>query len=447
MPKIVNPPAGFFVNANNDPAGITLDNNPLNQFQPQIYPPYFGLSRLECKTCIPGRSIYYLGYAWSRGFRAGRITEMIRAYLGGRGKISFEDMQTMQADSVMLDARVLTPYILDAFDNAESEEAAAQLKIFTAEENIVEAVDRLADWDFSTPPGIYEGYDASDENGELTEPSDEQIKNSIAAAIYNVWRGQLIRNTIDFTLNNINPELPTPGSDQALTALKHLLENGGASTSGLDFFTNVPEDAKSLGLPTRSDIVILQSLADALNLLADFAMDFPTPQYGESTGQSQYRWGYLHRIVFADVLDGPFSIPPAGVPPLEILGDDLPGIAVQGGYNTVDAATFSARADTLNGFMFGGGPVRRFVSQHRHGKVRSVSIWPGGVSENLESSFYANLLPLWLTNDYVPLLLTQPEINSQTLEVSKFVPPPKSRKHEKRKHETRKHGKKFKHGK
>jgi penicillin amidase len=427
MPKIVNPPAGFFVNANNDPAGITLDNNPLSQYQPQIYPPYFGLSSVKHKNYIPGRSIYYLAYNWSGGFRAGRITEMIRAYLRGRGKISFEDMQTMQADSVMLDAQVLTPYILAAFDNAAMAMGGTPLSNADDDDGVAEAVGRLEDWDFTTPPGIFKGYDASDENGRLTRPSKEQIQNSIAAAIYNVWRGQFIRNTIDYTLDPLG--LPVPGSDQALAALKHLLENGGESSSGLDFFTYVPDDAAGMELAVRSDIVILQSLSDALALMA--SPDFG-PAFGESTDQKNYRWGYLHRIVFADVLDGPFSIPPAGVPPLRILGDDLPGISVQGGYNTVDAATFSARADTLDGFMFGSGPVRRFVSQHRWGKVRSVSIWPGGVSEELGSPFYANLLPLWLTNDYVPLLLTPAEIYSQAAKVYKFAPPPKSRRHGKR---------------
>src|SRR5213079_1889107 len=34
MPQIQNPPAGYFVNGNNDPAGVTRDNNPLNQLRP-----------------------------------------------------------------------------------------------------------------------------------------------------------------------------------------------------------------------------------------------------------------------------------------------------------------------------------------------------------------------------------------------------------------------------
>ena len=33
MPQTVNPENGFFVNANNDPAGTSLDNDPLNQFR------------------------------------------------------------------------------------------------------------------------------------------------------------------------------------------------------------------------------------------------------------------------------------------------------------------------------------------------------------------------------------------------------------------------------
>ncbi len=38
MPQVVNPANGFFVNANNDPAGTTLDNNPLNPEASRILP-------------------------------------------------------------------------------------------------------------------------------------------------------------------------------------------------------------------------------------------------------------------------------------------------------------------------------------------------------------------------------------------------------------------------
>src|SRR5262249_42796274 len=54
MPQTVNPTQGFLVNANNDPIGITLDNNVLNQMR--------------------GEGIYYISSGFSPGFRAAKIT-------------------------------------------------------------------------------------------------------------------------------------------------------------------------------------------------------------------------------------------------------------------------------------------------------------------------------------------------------------------------------------
>lgn len=52
MPQIVNPAQGFIANANQDPIGLTLDNDPLNQFR-------------------PGGGIYYLNVGYDGGFRMG----------------------------------------------------------------------------------------------------------------------------------------------------------------------------------------------------------------------------------------------------------------------------------------------------------------------------------------------------------------------------------------
>ena len=94
MPQVLNPPAGFFVNANNDPAGVTLDNDPLNQLR-------------------PGGGIWYLnnGYA---GIRGGRITALIRAELAGDGTVSFADMQRIQADVALVDAQYFVPHLVKA---------------------------------------------------------------------------------------------------------------------------------------------------------------------------------------------------------------------------------------------------------------------------------------------------------------------------------------------
>jgi len=82
----VNPPAGWFVNANNDPAGTVLDNNPLNQLR-------------------PGGGLYYRNAGYDFGLRAQRITDPIKAALERRGTISFAQVQELQADVVLPDAQ------------------------------------------------------------------------------------------------------------------------------------------------------------------------------------------------------------------------------------------------------------------------------------------------------------------------------------------------------
>ena len=68
------------------------------------------------------------------------------------------------------------------------------------------------------------------------------------------------------------------------------------------------------------------------------------------------------------------------------------------------------------------GPVNRFVAEAgRHG-VRAESVWPGGTSGIPGSAFYTNLLPSYLTNDTVPLLIREGELREATSSVSRFVP-------------------------
>jgi penicillin amidase len=280
----------------------------------------------------------------------------------------------------------------------------------------IEAVGRLAVWDHSTPTGLIEGWDAGKPAG--TAPTPEQISNSAAATIYSMWRSRAIANTIDAVLTPFG--LPAPGSEEAVTALRHLLDTfnatGGVGASGVNFF-NVPGVTNA---SDRRDIVLLQSVQEALALLAsnEFKLAF-----NNSTQQSDYRWGKLHRIVFAHPLGGPFSVPPAGgafPPPLA----GLAGIPTDGGFQTVDASSHSARATTLNGFMFSAGPVRRFVGEVGPGVTRAESIWAGGTSGVLGDPNYTLFLPDWLANETVPLALGMGEVKSGAQSVIMLRPAP-----------------------
>jgi penicillin G amidase len=374
MPHVINPPAGWFVNANNDPAGTTLDNDPLNQVR-------------------PGGGIYYLNYGYD-GFRAGRIEEMLGQRLAAGHKISMSGIEAMQADTTLLDAEYFVPHITQAFADARTS-TVPQLAALAADPQVAEAVGRLSQWNFTTPTGIAQGYDAGRIPG--SPPSQAEIADSVAATIYAVWRSRAVTHIIDDHLG----ALPTPDDQHALAAMKHLLDTfpatHGVGASGIDFFA-----APGITDPAASrDYLILSSLRDALTLLASPAFD---AAFHQSTNQNDYRWGLLHRLVLAHPLDGQFSVPPAfGQFPAPLPG--LAGIPVDGGYETVDAATHRVRAADVNGFMFGSGPARRFVANPAPGHTDAVSALPGGTSGDPASPFYLNLLRPYLVNDYYPALL------------------------------------------
>lgn len=397
MPQVVNPASGFILNANNDPVGTTLDNDVLNQLR-------------------PGGGIFYLspGYA---SLRIGRIRRLVDGLLADGGTISLDEMMQMQANNQLLDAEVLTPYLLQAFENASTDGSNEGLLTLASDPQVAEAVQRLADWDFSTPTGIAQGYDPGDDPNALAAPNPQEISDSVAATIYALWRAAVIRNVIDSTLGRLGLEGMGPPTQLALSALLNLLENfdanQGVGLSGVDFFlgqeATTPAEAR--------DLILLGSLRQALDLAAS---DQFAPAFQNSTDQSTYRWGYLHRIVFDHPLGGPFNLPDGM--DFDDLAPDLPGVARAGGLGAVDASSHNARADGLNEFMFGSGPARRFVAELRPDGIRAYQIMPGGQSGELGSLRRDDQLGRWLTNGYHLLRLSAEDVQADVAGMLQFAP-------------------------
>ena len=395
MPQVVNPTKGYVINANNDPIGTTLDNNPLN-------------------TLRQDGGILYFNPGYATSFRAGRIQRLFDEALANPGdKISFDQNRAMQANNQLLDAEVLTPFLLGAFQNIGAEGAPPPLTRHGADPAIAEAIGRLSAWDFSTPTGIQQGYDPGDNPANLPPPTPAEIDASVAATIYSVWRGQMIRAIIDDTLAGLGLEGLGPPSSLALAAIRNLLDNFptqmGVGASGVNFFQDGEISASGGTSDPRQarDAILLRSLRSALDLLAS---DEFAPAFGNSTDQDDYRWGYLHRIVFDHFLGGPFNLPPGGG--ISDLGPGLPGVARAGGLGAVDASAHSARADGINEFMFGSGSAWRLVGEARPGIRAEVSIpgepsgtTSGGPGPNQFGPPTSSSLEAWLTNRYRPMLL------------------------------------------
>jgi penicillin amidase len=400
MPQASNPEWGYLANANNDPVGTTLDNNALNQVR-------------------PGGGLYYLNPGYSSD-RMGRIDRELEQ-LVERGNVTLDDMAVLQSNNQLLDAEILTPFIVEAFANATAEGAWPGIAQFALDPRVVEAATRLSAWDFSTPTGIPEGYDPFDDAANLPEPDAAEIDASVAASIFAAWRGQIIRNSVDATLSAIGLGDFLPGSQEAIRAVTYLLtdfeQNQGVGASGIPFF-NVPGDNQPPTPADARDFVVLASLLGALDLLAS---DEFAPAFSGSTDLADYRWGKLHRIVF----DHPLGVDPLNVPNgggLSDLGEGLPGVARSGGRGAVDASAHGARADGLNEFMFGSGPARRFIASMTPDGPDGEEVIPGGRSGVFLSPHYADQLPLWLTNEYHPLTLGADAANLTEVGSFQFVP-------------------------
>ena len=397
MPHAINPSAGYFANANNDPIGVTLDNDPFNQTR-------------------PGGGIYYLNYAYD-AYRMGRIDRELSSMVGAGHKITMGDIEQLQLNNQPVDAQLVLPYLLGAYQDASASGAWAPLAQLAADPQITEAISRLTAWDLSTPTGLAQGFDAGRAPG--SAPTSAQLDNSVAATEFFVWRSNAIKNTIDATLTAIGLGNYLPGDDSAYTGFKFLLdafpELGGKGASGLNFFTvpGAPDAASA------RDYVLLKSLQDALDQLSS---DSFAAAYGNSADQSTYHWGALHRFVLVHPLGGPFNIPGPNPYGFTDLSPDLPGLSRDSSYETVNPGGGTLRVSGVNDFMFSGAtaPGRRFVGQ-MDVPITAVEVIPGGESAVLGDPNYASQLLLWLTGNYHPLVV-DPNAGTQGQTVVSFTP-------------------------
>src|SRR5262249_47251691 len=132
---------------------------------------------------------------------------------------------------------------------------------------VAEAVGRLRTWNFTTPTGVTEGYDAADAAGQPpSPPPNDKIAKSVPATIYPMWPTEAPATIIDAPVKRLS--LTSPAIHEiALANLRHLLNTfddaHDVGASGIDFFavTNLANPAD------RRDYQLLKSLRDALNLL------------------------------------------------------------------------------------------------------------------------------------------------------------------------------------
>lgn len=402
MPQAVNPPTGFIVSANNDPVGTTIDNDALNQKRKG------------------SNAIYYLDWNYDIGFRAGRITELVKQKVAKGEKFTVEDMGKIQSDTVSLIGRRLAPYILAALKNARADGTPDELKGLLKDARIVEAIEKyLTKWSFSTPTGIPEGFDENDAPGKLNAPAPEEITDSVATTIFNVWLSVMIRRVIDETLDRLDRTMSKPGGFFAVKALLNLLERfprkQGRGESGVDFF-DVPN--LFLAAEEERDWLILKNLQEALDLLKSEAF---VRAYNKSEKLEDYRWGRIHRITFRSAMHPQtpkFSIPPAVYTQPEY-ADGLP---VDGTLAAVDVANYNVRGVKPEDFGFSRGVSQRHVVELNPKGIRAWNTLPTGNSGVANTPHFGDLIAYWLVNDHHPIYFHDEEIKANAESEQEFRP-------------------------
>jgi penicillin amidase len=389
MPHVINPSAGFFANANNDPIGILAGNNPLAMQRPD-------------------GGIYYLNYNYSV-YRVTRISKLLAAMIASGKKITPDDIKTVQRNRQPADAELVLPYLLAAFNNAQGS-TWGQLNQLASDPAITQAMTYLSTWNLATPTGLAQGYDspASVDNPlGLFVPANYGQGADVAATLYYLWRSNAIKNIEDNTLTSLGLGSYLPGDEDAWTSVKFLLDAfpvlGGKGVSGVNFFavSDAPDAASA------RDYLLLKSLQDALAQASSNAF---APAFNNSANPADYHWGLLHRFVLEHPLGGPFNIPGVGSPyPFTDLSPNLPGLARDSGWETVSPGGGTLRVNAVNDFMFSGAtaPGRRFVGEMAL-PINAFEVIPGGNSAVLGDPHYADQLPLWLVGQYHPLTVGNP---------------------------------------
>ncbi|HWE31612.1 MAG TPA: penicillin acylase family protein, partial [Polyangia bacterium] len=326
IPNVYNPPAGYILSANNDPIGVTANNDP-----------FFS------QPLVDGLPLYLGGADYDPGTRADRVGVRLASATSGGGKVTLDDLQAFQADHVDEFAAALQPTFVtaaqalsDAIANPTShpELTSVLAQATPATQALVPQVLALGKaWSADTPSGVAED-----------QPTAQQIADSQAATVMEVWLREFTNRTFGDELTVL---AATPNPQQQLKLLVRMCTHPELLTTSIDATTGDPILFDVVGATTPQSKLQTAALAvlDSIAFIAGKLGADPT----------QWRWGALHTLTLDPLAGLPqFSVPqmgdatyPDGFPRSGAFG------SVDPGSETIDNATYS----------FLEGAAMRFVAE------------------------------------------------------------------------------------
>ncbi len=374
VPHAYDPAQGFIATANNDPIGVTDDNDP-----------FFD------EPVVDGAPLY-LGADYDPGTRVGRITKRIKAIVDGGGKLGLDDMQAIQADTVSEWSQALVPTFVAAAQALEEELAApgthkdltmiASMASPPSKQLLPAALQLVQAWsDFDTASGVDED-----------QPTAQQIADAQAAAIVQVW----IRKFADRTFEDETTQLGiVPGAFAQLKLLVLMCNNSPILKQQIN-----PATGEPILFDVWDTVEQETKREQAAHAILD-ALDFLVPALGPDIGK--WRWGNLHTITLQ------FLAPVDALQiPLKTEAQYPNGFPRHGDIGTVDAAGDSI---SIGDYSYNHGPAIRFVAEldPKNG-TRARNVLPGGEVLDPASPHYRDLLELWRKNRTIDLAFKEGDV-------------------------------------
>ncbi|MGM0578809.1 MAG: penicillin acylase family protein [Myxococcota bacterium] len=396
-PQAVDPPQGYVVSANNQPAPIhedgTLYDDP-----------------------------WYIGGPWS-SVRANTIAGALEDAIA-EGTADEAKMAEIQANKRSRLAELFVPALLEAVSTGRALAASDEdltgwelrlAELYGANEaRFEEAASRLEAWQdrgLWAASGVDSFYHVSTDDGRA---------DSVATMIFNAWLPRAIGAV--FGDEDMRDAWRFNGSRARFHALDRFLR--GRGEDGSDLASWNPETGESVFFDVRgtaeverSREVLLQGLVETLDWLESEPTGPAAGGFG-TDDMSAWRWGLRHRVKFESVIadylptDSElgfiadlFSITTETLPLADDMQAEDPRRDLKwfprGGDNyTVDAASPGFGGTN---FDYGSGPVMRMVIALDEDGVRGRNIVPGGQSGLTDSDHFADQAELWLGNQTIPL--------------------------------------------
>ena len=414
-PATLRPTRGYVATANNDPAGIALDNS---------------LSNDE----------YYIGGPWAPGYRAHTITERLQELVTAHSA-SVDEMARLQGDHRARFGTDMVGYLLTAIAHARAAAAMSDrgpdderlASLYNAEQAAIDDVEtRLTTW-ISRGAVAEAGVETF-----YSHPTADQITDSVATMLFNQWYHELYATV--FGDEGLDQVFATDFRFFTSTTFRRIYD-GRDSSNALQLASWNEATGESIffdnrttnGVVERSDEVTLLALNNALAALRAPSTSAGVGGFG-TDDMNEWRWGMRHLVKFPSILEqygggnemiaaltSGFAITPRTLP----LGDgfprDLPGFPRPGDHFAVDAANPTI---TRPDFFYSTGPAMRMViSLGADGHVSGQNVIPGGQSGITTSPYFADQARMWLGNEAIPLRFHVEDVAAGATEREVLSPP------------------------